>query len=276
MPKGQNQKAKLLWLSRILREQTDEEHPITVARMMELLHAQGVEVTDRKSIYDDLETLRTCGVDVEMQRSGRSCGYYVASREFEEAEVKLLLDAVQSSRFITQKKTDQLIRKIEGLVSVHQARRLQWQVYVAGRVKSMNESIYYLVDSIHTAISDNRQIRFHYFEWALGSGRERVVKKLRREGDWYQVSPWALIWDNENYYLVAYDASNDQLRHYRVDKMQDVSITSEPRHGKDKAGEMDPALYARRMFGMYNGQEATVRLRLENGLRHAGDSGSGL
>ena len=190
----------------------------------------------------------------------------MASREFEEAEVRLLVDAVQSSRFITQKKTGELIRKIEGLVSTHQAKRMQWQVYVAGRIKAMNESIYYQVDRIHNAINDNRQIRFHYYEWALGSGRERVVKKLRHEGRMYQVSPWALLWDNENYYMVAYDGENRQLRHYRVDKMQDVESTDEPRLGKEAADGLDPGVYARRMFGMYNGTEETVRLRLENSL----------
>ena len=266
MPKGQNQKLKLLCLSRILQEQTDEEHPLSLRRLMTLLQAEGVEVKDRKSLYDDLETLRRFGLDVEMRREGHDCGYYVASREFELPEVKLLVDAVQSSRFITQKKTAELIRKIEGLVSVHQAKALQWQVYVAGRIKAMNESIYYSVDTIHAAIGANRQIRFHYFEWALGTGAERVVKRLRREGDWYQVSPWALVWDNENYYLVAYEAQSDELRHYRVDKMQGIALADLPRQGKDKAGSLDPAVYANRMFGMYHGEEETLRLRFDKSL----------
>ena len=149
MPKGQNQKAKLLHLARILDRQTDENHPMSISRMMDLLQGEGVDVKDRKSLYDDLETLRLCGMDIEMQREGRSVGYFVASRPFELPELKLLVDAVQSSRFITRKKTDQLIRKVESLTSVHQARQLQRQVYVTGRIKSMNESIYYTVDALH-------------------------------------------------------------------------------------------------------------------------------
>lgn len=264
MPKGQNQKAKLLHLARILNSQTDQEHPMTIARMMELLQAQGIDVKDRKSLYDDLETLRTFGMDIEMHREGRSVGYYVASRPFELPELKLLVDAVQSSRFITRKKTDQLIRKVESLASAHQGRQLQRQVYVTGRIKSMNESIYYSVDALHEAIDSGKQIGFHYFEWVLGRGRERVAKRLRRGGDWYRVSPLALIWDNENYYLVGYDSAAQEIRHYRVDKMQDLHILDLPREGEVR--EFDPAAYASSLFGMYHGELETVKLRFENSL----------
>ena len=264
MAKGQNQKAKLLYLANILHRQTDQEHPMTITRMMELLRAQGVDVRDRKSLYDDLEILRVVGMDIEKRRDGRSWGYFVASRTFELPELKLLVDAVQSSRFITRKKTDQLIRKVEGLASCHQARQLQRQVYVTGRIKAMNESIYYTVDALHEAIDAGKQIRFHYFEWALGRGRERVEKRLRRDGGWYQVSPRALIWDNENYYLVAYDSQSGQVRHYRVDKMQDLSVTDLPREGDGR--DFDPAAYAGSLFGMFHGELETVRLRFDNSL----------
>ena len=264
MPKGQNQKSKLLHLARILDRQTDENHPMTINRMMALLQAEGVDVKDRKSLYDDQETLRVFGMDIEMQREGRSVGYFVAARPFELPELKLLVDAVQSSRFITRKKTDQLIRKVESLTSVHQARQLQRQVYVTGRIKSMNESIYYTVDALHEAIDSGKQIRFHYFEWALGRGRERVEKRLRKNGDWYRVSPRALIWDNENYYLVAFDHVSQDVRHYRVDKMQDLEIVDMPREGTDR--DFDPAAYASGLFGMYHGDPETVKLRFENSL----------
>ena len=264
MAKGQNQKAKLLYLARILSQQTDQEHPMTIARMMDLLQAQGVDVRDRKSLYDDLETLRVFGMDIEMQREGRSVGYYVAGREFELPELKLLVDAVQSSRFITHNKTNQLIRKVESLASVHQARQLQRQVYVTRRIKAMNESIYYTVDALHEAIDSGKQIRFHYFEWALGRGRERVEKRLRRGGGWYQVSPFSLVWDNENYYLVAFETESGTVRHYRVDKMQDLTVTDLPREGLPE--NFDPAAYAGSLFGMYNGVQETVKLRFENSL----------
>ncbi|MBQ6711472.1 MAG: WYL domain-containing protein [Clostridia bacterium] len=264
MAKGQNQKAKLLYLARILSQQTDQEHPMTIARMMDLLQAQGVDVRDRKSLYDDLETLRVFGMDIEKQREGRSVGYYVAGREFELPELKLLVDAVQSSRFITHNKTNQLIRKVESLASVHQARQLQRQVYVTRRIKAMNESIYYTVDALHEAIDSGKQIRFHYFEWALGRGRERVEKRLRRGGGWYQVSPFSLVWDNENYYLVAFETESGTVRHYRVDKMQNLTVTDLPREGLPE--NFDPAAYAGSLFGMYNGVQETVKLRFENSL----------
>ncbi len=264
MAKGQNQKAKLLYLARILSQQTDQEHPMTIARMMDLLQAQGVDVRDRKSLYDDLETLRVFGMDIEKQREGRSVGYYVAGREFELPELKLLVDAVQSSRFITHNKTNQLIRKVESLASVHQARQLQRQVYVTRRIKAMNESIYYTVDALHEAIDSSKQIRFHYFEWALGRGRERVEKRLRRGGGWYQVSPFSLVWDNENYYLVAFETESGTVRHYRVDKMQNLTVTDLPREGLPE--NFDPAAYAGSLFGMYNGVQETVKLRFENSL----------
>ena len=266
MPKGQNQKSKLLHLARILNRQTDQEHPMSLQRMMDLLQAQGVDVRDRKSLYDDLETLRVFGMDIEMQRDGRSVGYYVAYRPFELPELKLLVDAVQSSRFITRKKTDQLISKVESLASVHQARQLQRQVFVTRRIKAMNESIYYTVDALHEAIDSGKQIRFHYFEWALGRGRERVEKRLRKDGAWYQVSPWWLIWDSENYYLVAFDHQSGDVRHYRVDKMQDLTVLEDAREGKAQLAEFDPGAYAGSLFGMYHGELETVKIRFENSL----------
>lgn len=264
MAKGSNQKGKLLYLARILNEQTDEAHPMTVAQMIALLQEQGVDVRDRKSIYDDLETLRVFGMDIESSRNGRSCGYYVAGREFELPELKLLVDAVQSSRFITQNKTQKLIGKLEGLTSRHQARELQRQVYVTHRAKAANERIYYSVDALHAAIDAGRQIRFRYFEWVRSGSK--VQEHLRRNGEAYQVSPWALIWDNENYYLVAYEAQSGELRHYRVDKMQDITLTEIPREGGEKYAQNDPGKYAGVMFGMFNGRVEQVRLRFDDSL----------
>ena len=229
MSKGQGQKAKLLWLKRILEEETDPEHVLTLPQLMERLRAQGVDIRDRKSVYDDLETLRVLGCDIASRREGRQTGYYLDSRTFELAELKLLVDAVQSSRFITRKKTGELIQKVEGLASRHQARQLQRQVFVSRRIKAMNESIYYAVDALYAAIELGERIRFHYFEWALDSASGRAVRRLRKGGDWYECSPWALLWDNENYYLVAFDGPSQSLRHYRVDKMLDIDPTGRPR-----------------------------------------------
>lgn len=215
MPKSPNQKLKLLYLMEILLQQTDERHPMTVPEMIAQLAQRGVSA-ERKSIYGDLEALRTFGLDI-VQTKSKTTGYYVGTRAFETPELKLLVDSVQSSKFITHKKTLALIKKIEGLASIYDAQLLQRQVYVHGRVKSMNESVYYNVDEISDAISRDRQIRFHYFEYTISKQR-----RYRKEGAFYVVSPLALMWDNENYYLLAWDAKAALRKHYRVDKMTDI------------------------------------------------------
>ena len=227
MSKSSNQKTKLLHLCRILLRQTDEEHPLSVAQLIEELARQDVKA-ERKSIYDDLEALRQFGLDIQC-RKGKFPGWFVGEREFELPEVKLLMDAVQSSRFITQKKSDALIRKLEGLASVHQAGQLQRQVYVSGRIKVMNESIYYNVDKLHTAIASQRAITFKYFDYDIA--RKKV---FRQEGKRYVVSPYGLIWNSENYYLVAFEHTRRELRHYRVDKMSEIVITGLDREGREQ------------------------------------------
>jgi len=197
MSKSTNQKAKLLHLYHILLRQTDEDHPLTVAQLIEELARWDIKA-ERKSIYDDLEALRQFGLDIQC-RKGRSPGWFVGGRDFELPEVKLLMDAVQSSRFLTQKKSDALIRKLEGLASVHQAGQLQRQVYVDRRIKVMNESIYYNVDKLHAAIAGQKAITFKYFDYDIA--RKKV---FRQEGRRYMVSPYGLIWNSENYYLVAF------------------------------------------------------------------------
>ncbi len=254
MAKSSNQKTKLLHLCRILLRQTDEDHPITVQQMIEELDRYGIQA-ERKSIYDDLEALRATGMDIQ-SRKGRTPGWFVGAREFELPEVKLLMDAVQASRFITQKKSDALIRKLEGLASVHQARQLQRQVYVSGRIKVMNESIYYNVDKLHAALSARRAITFQYFDYDID--RKKV---FRREGKRYAVSPYGLIWDDENYYLVAFDHLNRDMRHYRVDKMANIAVTCLERKGEDLYPDFQIARYGQKHFGMYSGREMTVTLR---------------
>jgi len=254
MAKSANQKTKLLHLHHMLLRQTDEDHPLTVAQLIEGLARQDIKA-ERKSIYDDLEALRLFGLDVQC-RKGKTPGWFVGEREFELPEVKLLMDAVQSSRFITQKKSDVLIRKLENLASVHQASQLQRQVYVSGRIKVMNESIYYNVDKLHAAIAGQKAITFKYFDYDIS--RKKV---FRQEGKRYVVSPYGLIWNSENYYLVAFDHSHRELRHYRVDKMAELVVTSLDREGKDQYPDFQLAQYGQKHFGMYSGQEMRVTLR---------------
>lgn len=239
MPKSPNQKLKLLYLMEILLQQTDERHPMTVPEMIAQLAQRGISA-ERKSIYGDLEALRTFGMDI-VQTKTKTTGYYVGSRTFEVPELKLLVDSVQSSKFITHKKTLALIKKIESLASIYDAQLLQRQVYVRGRVKSMNESVYYNVDEIADAISRDRQIRFHYFEYTISKQR-----RYRKAGAYYVVSPLALMWDNENYYLLAWDAEAELRKHYRVDKMTDISALEMPREGTEDLSKLDLSAYSKK------------------------------
>ena len=208
MAKSGNQKGKLLYLAEIFHRETDEAHGLTLAELTERLAAYGVQA-ERKTLYADMEELRRCGLDIDSWKEGREYRYRLASREFELPELKLLVDSVQSSKFITQKKTMSLIKKIEGLASVHQAQELNRQVFVKNRIKTMNESIYYNVDEIHRGIAANRKIRFHYFEYNMEKQRQ-----LRRNGAWYVISPYALTWDDENYYLVGFDSQAGIIKHF--------------------------------------------------------------
>lgn len=260
MAKSSNQKLKLLYIIKILSEQTDENHPLTAQDLIEKLAEYDV-AAERKSIYDDINRLIDFGYDIVALRSRTNGGYYMASREFESAELKLLVDAVQSSRFITVKKSRELIGKIEKLTNRYDAQGLQRQVYVAGRIKTENESIYYNVDAIHQAIHENRQIRFTYLEWTLSK-----ELKPKKAGESYEVSPWALIWQDENYYMAAFDAKSGMLKHYRVDKMGQVVITEKKREGMSEYETMDLAKYTEKTFGMFGGTEETVTLQFQNRL----------
>ncbi len=263
MAKTPNQKLKILYLMQILLEYTDEDHAISMNEIIERLGALDI-TAERKSIYNDIESLRTFGMDIIGEQREHSYCYYVGNRQFELAELKLLVDSVQSAKFITTKKSNELIKKIEGMASKYEAAQLQRQVFVTERIKTMNESIYYNVDAIHEAIAENLQIRFQYFQWNVKKEME-----LRRGGAYYQVSPWALTWDDENYYLVAYDDEEEKIKHFRVDKMLHISSTDDRRKGRDAFKEFDMAAYAKKMFGMYNGREETVKLRCENTLSGA-------
>lgn len=265
MAKGNHQKLKALHLLDILREHSDEEHPLTLSRIMEILQQRGVEIRDRKSLYDDMEALRTYGADIVGERRGREYVYYLGEREFELPELKLLADAVQSSRFITQSKTLKLLHKLQGFASVHQGHQLQQQAHVLNRSKATGEQIYYSIDALHNAIAQGRQITFEYCEWVLTWEQEKVKKKPRRGGARYRVSPIVLIWEDENYYLRAYDHHRNEARNYRVDKMQAIQVEEEPVQVPPQ-DRVDPALYTKKVFNMFGGQVETVKLELENHL----------
>ena len=261
MSRGTNQKFKFTYLMKIMLAKTDDEHALTMPQIMEELEKYDV-TAERKSIYADFQDMTDkFGVEIIKEQIGRETYYHVGAREFELAEVKLLIDAIQSSKFITQTKSRELITKIKSFVSEHQAKQLQRQVYINDRVKTMNESVYYNVDDIHTAINQNKKIRFKYYKWDIN-------KKLvpRHNGDWFVVSPWALTWDDENYYMVAFDNLDHKIKHYRVDKMMHISIEEEMRDGKEAFKNFDMAEYSKATFGMYQGQKTKVKIRLANNM----------
>lgn len=265
MARSSRQKQKLLYLQKIMLEKTDENHGLTIKEISELLAGYDIKA-ERKTLYDDLEILQTFGLDICKTRNS-TVKYYVASRDFELPELKLLVDAIQSSKFITHKKSLTLINKLEGLVSHNEGEQLQRQVYVTNRVKTVNEKIYYNVDYIYNAISQNRQIDFKYFKWDVDFGGEKkIVKVERKDGKTYTVSPWALCWDDENYYLVAYDAEAEMIKHYRVDKMESIELTDKERDGVNKFESFDIAKYTKGVFSMFGGEETDVELSVDNEL----------
>lgn len=256
--KGYHQKLKMLYLAKIFSEETDDQHTLTMPEIIEKLALYGVNA-DRKTLYLDFDELRDFGLDIVADQVGRNCYYNLGNRDFELPELKLLVDSVQSAKFITDKKSKDLIRKLESLVSKYEAKQLHRQVIISGRVKTMNESIYYNVDKIHDAINAGCQIRFKYFQWNVKKEME-----LRKDGAWYQISPWALMWDDEYYYLVAYDAVDNMIKHYRVDKMIKISVVDEKRKGQEIFKKFNTPRYSKSLFGMNSGEEVGVTLEAAN------------
>lgn len=260
MAKSENQKLKLLYLYRILLEKTDDTHAVTLDEIMKELERFEIS-SERKSIYNDLNCLRQYGIEIDKRQADKTTYYHLQSRPFQLAELKLLVDSVQSSRFITKNKSKELIQKLERFSSKYEAQQLQRQVYMTDRPKTVNENIYNNVDRIHMAINENRVIEFHYFQWNVAK-----EMKVKREGAWYRVSPWALSWDSDNYYMVAYDGEENKIKHYRVDKMLDIRLTGQKREGQTSFREFNMASYCKKLFGMFGGEEQTVTLQCYNDM----------
>lgn len=253
-----NQKLKIMYLMKILLEETDEDHDLTLNEIVEKLKAYNV-TAERKSLYSDIENLRKYGLDIIGSQYDRTYHYKIGSRQLQLVELKLLVDAVQSARFITEKKSDELIEKLESFTSKYEAKKLARQVNVNGRVKTMNSRTYYSVDKIHQALNEECQIAFQYFTWTAEKKME-----LKHGGAYYSVSPWALCWDDEKYYLIGYDNRERKIKHFRVDKMVDVSVIYEDRKGEEAFSEMQMSEYTNRLFGMFDGDQETVTLLCEN------------
>ena len=271
MARSEKQKLKLYYLYKLLEERSDERHPVSMDTILQTLSAEGI-TAERKSIYRDVAALAEVGVDVEYVKARQNGGYYLASRRFELPELKLLVDAVQASRFMTVKKSRELIGKLETCASVHDARQLNRQVYVVGRPKAENEAIYYSIDEIHRAIQENEGISFQYLEWSASGSLT-----AKHGGAFYDVIPYALVWYNENYYLVAAHPKEGIIKHFRLDKVKraqvkklaefpEFYVLSEKerivalRAEAEKKKKFDVAEYSGSVFGMFSGVKEKVTL----------------
>ena len=247
MAKTERTKEKLMTFLEILQRETDETHHLGMPELLKLMEQAGAKI-ERKSIYRYVEVLQEQGWDILRDNDG----YYLAAREFELAELKLLADAIQCSKFITEKKSYELIGKLETLTSRHQAAELHRQLHLVGRSKTTNEQIYYNIDALYTAIRQSCEITFHYLEWHSDGKRYRKDKE-------YRASPYGLCWDSENYYLVAHTEDRGKT-HYRVDKMAEIRLLDSPRQHPELYKDLNMAQYAKQVFGMYRGKPKTVRL----------------
>lgn len=256
--KNSNNRLKILYLYKILLENTDEEHSLTMPEIISQLELCGITAA-RKAIYEDIEALKLFGLDIVTSR-GKNAGYRVVSRDFELPELKLLADAVSSSRFLTEKKSSELLKKLERLTSVYEAKQIQRQVFVADRVKAMNERIYLNIDAIHRAISERKKISFKYFDYDMN--------KLKHYRDGIRVcSPYALTWSDERYYLVAYYEKYNGISNFRVDRMESVEISDE--QAQEYPDGFNLSSYLNSTFSMFSGKSEEVKLRFDKALINA-------
>lgn len=260
MPKNEKQKLKLLTLAKLFWEHTDHDHGLTIREIRQYLEAEGIKA-ERKSLYDDFAALEDFGLTIEKRGSGQAVTYHLVHRRFQVAELKLLVDAVQSAKFFSETTGRNLIGKLSELVSTHEAGALKREIYISDRLRGSSERLYKTVDTVHTAIADNVKVSFLYFNYD-----EKKRKQYRRGGARYIVSPWGLIWSDGNYYMVAYDSEEDCLKHFRVDKMEDPAPETAKREGRMLGEALDLSAYAKKMFGMYHGDETLVTLCVDNAL----------
>ena len=251
--KNESQQALLL-LQQYLYQQTDEQHPVSVTDILAFWQQHGIQA-GRKSVYTDIELLQNVGMDIVCVKSSQN-RYFVGQRLFELPELKLLVDAVESSRFITEKKSTALIKKLGHLTSTAQAEQLNRRIYMGGTPKPENESIYYNVDTIHNAVQKKQQITFQYFEYT-----PKKEKILKHDGYKYRFSPYAMIWNRDCYYAVGWSEKHGKIAQFRVDRMTAVEPLE---HTAVQTLDFDPAEYVRKVFGMYPDNLCTVELLCDN------------
>lgn len=259
MPKSRNQKLKLLYLKDILENETDENNKLTVKQIIKKLENYGISA-ERKSIYDDIECLIFYGLDIIIEKSDSNY-YFIGQRNFELPELKLLVDSVQSSKFLTKKKSNSLIKKLETLCSKGQANSLNRQVFISDRIKMMNESIYFTIDEIQNAIQNREKISFKYLSYSI-----KNKNVFKRNGERYTISPYALMLEDQNYYLLGYDSNDKKFKHYRVDKIIEISTIPEPLDGQEEFKKISIAKYSKKFFSMFGGEVEKVKLQVDSDL----------
>ena len=253
------QKQKLLIMEQLFNKRTDENHALTGNQLIDILGHQGIKA-ERKTIYDDIATLCDSGIKLEITKIGHSNAYFLSDRLFQDEELFLLADAVASSKFLTIKKSNELIRKLQSLTSDHKAKQLRRSIYVDNRTKAFNENIYYTINTVQEGIFSDRNITFNYFEYSL-----EKRKQLKHGGELYTVSPFQLIWENDNYYLACYCFKHKKICRYRVDRMTNVSVTDEKRRKLTEEEEAE-LKNKRSVYSMYGGEEETVQIQFDNSL----------
>lgn len=263
MPRsGGLQKLRVIYLYRLFVTETDEAHPKTRAELCDMLLSRyGISV-ERKTFYDDLEMFETLGLDIA--KGDRKGSYFLAGRDFEMPELHLLVDAIQSSQFITEKKSRALIEKLASLCSHYEGEQLKSQVRLSTRNKTQNEHIFYNIDALYQAIGAGKQVSFIYFNWEMKGGK--LSRAYRKNGARYTVSPFGIVWDDEKYYLIAFDSEAGALRHYRIDKMEDIRREKKDRSGGELLENFDSGEYTAKHFGMYGGTLTKVTLRFKKEL----------
>ena len=257
MPKSDNQKLKIFYILDYLEKNSHEGNPVRASELIEMLDRQHNIRCDRNTVYSDISALIDYGVDI-VKKPGKNGGYFIGMRNFELPELKLLIDAVQSSRYLTERKSKELIEKLCNQCNEHDAKLMKRNVLVSGRVKSMNESVYYSIDTIQEAIAENKQITFRYFDWSLDR------KRIYRDKD-YCASPYGLCQDNENCYLLAHSPRYG-VTSYRLDRMSDICLSDEPRIPCPELTGKALVAYANQLFHMFSGDAVNVKMRFHRDL----------
>lgn len=251
-----------------LLKHSDEDHPVSTRDIIDYLSENEIRA-ERKSIYDDLNALERFGFDI-VRIGGQNAAYYIGERDLQLVEIKILVDAICSSRFLTKKKTNMLLEKLSKFVPISKTVELKHQVHVMSQVKSDNEQIYYNIDKIHTAMREKKFIHFYYLTYDITRSTHGAIvanKTRRHKNKLYQVYPFGLIWDDQNYYLVAQDFETRETRHYRLDRMEGITLGE---RGDSQAIEVayrfDPSNYSNHIFDMYNGEELSITVAFKEEL----------